>query len=71
MKAIDVVAKESAGKEKKEVNMTLTLMKDKVTKNKVVRFSDGNGHNLYLQPDEVKALGEPEAIKVTIAKNGK
>jgi hypothetical protein len=51
--------------------MNLVLKKDKVTKNKVVRYSDGEGHNIYLQPEEVKGLGEPEVVKVTIAKEGK
>lgn len=48
--------------------MEFTLTKDKVTKNGVVRFNDGNGHNIYLQPEEVDKLKNPEAIKVTIAK---
>ena len=46
--------------------MELTLTKDKVTKNKIVRYADDNNHNIYLQPDEVKELGSPEAIAVTI-----
>ena len=46
--------------------MELTLVKDKVTKNKVVRFADGENHNIYLQPDEVQSLGNPETIKVSI-----
>ena len=46
--------------------MELILTQDKVTKNKVVRFADSKNHNLYLQPEEVEALGNPEAIKVTI-----
>jgi len=46
--------------------MELRLTKDKVTKNKVVRFADGENHNIYLQPDEVQALGNPETVKVTI-----
>ena len=46
--------------------MELILTKDKVTKNKVVRFADGENHNIYLQPDEVQALGNPESVKVTI-----
>ena len=48
--------------------MEVVLTKDKVTKNGVVRFNDGNGHNIYLQPDEVKALGDPNAVKVTITR---
>jgi len=48
--------------------MELVLTKDKVTKNGVVRFNDGNGHNIYLQPEEVKDLGDPNAIKVAITK---
>lgn len=46
--------------------MELRLVKDKVTKNKVVRYSDGKNHNIYLQPDEVEALGYPEAIQITV-----
>ena len=46
--------------------MDLTLTQDKVTKNGVVRFNDGDGHNIYLKPEEVKKLGNPNAIKVTI-----
>lgn len=48
--------------------MDLILEKDKVTKNKVVRYGDGNSHNIYLKPEEVEALGNPEAIHVTIEK---
>jgi len=46
--------------------MELILSQDKVTKNKVVRFADGENHNIYLQPDEVQSLGNPETVKVTI-----
>jgi len=46
--------------------MELILSQDKVTKNKVVRFADGENHNIYLQPDEVQALGNPQSIKLTV-----
>ena len=46
--------------------MELTLVKDKVTKNGVVRYGDADNHNIYLKPEEVDKLGNPEAIKVTI-----
>jgi hypothetical protein len=48
--------------------MDITLTKDKVTKNGVVRFGDGDGHNIYLQKEEVQSLDNPSAIKVTISK---
>jgi len=67
VKAVDVIAKEAENKTKKEEsNMKLTLKKDKVTKNKVVRYADGDGHNIYLQPEEVGKLGNAETIVVTI-----
>lgn len=46
--------------------MELTLEKDKVTRNGVVRYGDGSGHNLYLQPWEVKSLGNPTTIHAEI-----
>ena len=46
--------------------MELRLVKDKVTKNGIVRYGDGNGHNIYLQPAEAEALGSPEAVRVTV-----
>jgi hypothetical protein len=66
MKAVDIIAKEADNKTKKEESMKLTLKKDKVTKNKVVRYADGDNHNIYLQPEEVEKLGNPEVIAVTI-----
>lgn len=47
--------------------MVLHLTRDKVTKNGIVRYSDGNGHNIYLTPTEVAELGAPAIIHVTIA----
>ena len=47
--------------------MELVLVKDKVTKNGVVRFGDADNHNIYLKPEEVRELKNPEAIAVTIA----
>lgn len=49
--------------------MELKLVKDKVTKNGVVRFGDADNHNIYLKPPEVAELGDPQAIKVTIEKD--
>ena len=46
--------------------MEFTLIKDKVTKNGVVRYGDADNHNIYLKPDEVQELGTPAAITVTI-----
>jgi hypothetical protein len=48
--------------------MELTLVKDKVTKNGVVRYGDADNHNIYLKPDEVHQLDNPSAIAVTIEK---
>jgi len=48
--------------------MDLTLTKDKTTKNGVVRFGDGDGHNIYLQPEEVQSLNNPTTIKVSVSK---
>lgn len=48
--------------------MGLILEKDKITKNGISRYGDGNNHNIYLQPKEVEALGNPSAIHVTIEK---
>ena len=46
--------------------LTLTLIKDKVTKNGVVRYGDTDNHNLYLKPDEVQSLGQPDTITITV-----
>jgi len=43
----------------------LVLPKDKVTPGGKVRYGDGN-HNIYLMPDEVKELGSPDSIFITI-----
>lgn len=48
--------------------MELKLVKNKVTKNGVIRFGDADNHNIYLKPDEVVTLGNPEVIAVTIKK---
>lgn len=50
--------------------MELTLVKDKVTKNGVVRYGDADNHNIYLKPGEVQELGNPTIIKNTIEKVG-
>lgn len=50
--------------------MKFTLIKDKVTKNGVVRYGDADNHNIYLKPDEVGKLDNAQAITVTIEKNG-
>jgi hypothetical protein len=49
--------------------MVLILEKDKVTKNKVVRFADSANHNIYLKEDEVAELGDPTRLKVTLEKS--
>lgn len=48
-------------------SLVFTLAEDKVTKNDVHRFNDGNGHNIYLQPDELKKIGNPKKVKLTVA----
>jgi hypothetical protein len=49
--------------------MVLILTKDKITKNKVVRYADEANHNLYLKPDEAAELDNPESLKVTLEKS--
>jgi len=46
--------------------LVLILDKDKVTKNKVVRYADGANHNIYVQPEEVEELGLGDKLKVTL-----
>jgi hypothetical protein len=46
--------------------MKLTLKKDKVTKNGVVRYGDVDNHNIYLKPEEVEKLGSPETVELSI-----
>ena len=52
--------------------MEATMTAGKVTKNGYVRFEeaktegDPHGKNIYLSPLEVKELGDPKTIKVTI-----
>lgn len=48
--------------------MKLVLTKDKVTKNGFVRFGDADNHNIYLKPEEVQKLDNPNSLKVTIEK---
>jgi hypothetical protein len=48
--------------------MELILVKDKVTKNSKVRYGDTDNHNIYFAPEEVRELGNPVVIKVTIEK---
>ena len=59
---------EEANTEKEVPKMELTLTKNKVTPNGKVRYGDADNHNIYLTPEEVKSLAEPQAIKVTISK---
>jgi hypothetical protein len=47
--------------------MELVLTQNKETKNGVIRFADADGHNIYLKPSEVNALGSPKSIKVSIS----
>ncbi len=49
--------------------MVIKMKRNKVTPNLVSRYSDGFGHNLYLTAEEVKALGNPDAITITISVN--
>lgn len=52
-----------------EDTITITLHKGKETKNGYIRYEEGSeGHakNIYLSPDDVKKLGSPESITVTI-----
>lgn len=46
--------------------MELVLIKNKVTKNGKVRFGDDNNHELYLAPEEVTQLTNPQAILVKV-----
>ena len=54
--------------------MKVTMSAGKVTKNGYVRFeeakTEGDPHskNIYLSPKEVKELGDPKTIEVTIEK---
>ncbi len=47
--------------------MEFILEKDKDTKN-TTRYADTKGHNIYISNEEVKALGSPKVIKVSIEK---
>lgn len=48
--------------------MELVLVKNKVTKNGIVRYGDADNHNIYLKEAEAHELGSPQAIKVTLEK---
>ena len=45
--------------------MEIVMRQDKVTKG-AIRFGDDAGHNLYFRKEEVAAMGNPQAIKVTV-----
>lgn len=47
--------------------MEIIMTKDKTTKN-TVRYADGDGHNIYLNGDDLAVLGNPEKVKITIEK---
>ena len=50
-----------------EKQMVLRLVKDKVTKNDVIRYADSDGHNIYLKPEDVKRLGgDTGTIRITM-----
>lgn len=52
--------------------IVITMKAGKVTKNGFVRFeepkaeNDPHSKNLYLSPGDVKALSDPQTIKVTV-----
>lgn len=50
----------------KKVTLTLEHNTDKELKKGKRVYRDDNSHNIYLQGDEVKKLGEPDKVKVTI-----
>lgn len=41
------------------------MTKDKTTPG-TVRYSDGNGHNLYFKKSEAEEMGNPDTITVTV-----
>lgn len=45
--------------------MKIKMIKDKETKG-AIRYSDGDGHNIYLKKDEAAKLGTPDSVEVTI-----
>jgi len=47
-------------------SLVVKMQEDKITKNKVRRFTDSDGHNIYLQPEEWSELGKPVHVKVTV-----
>lgn len=56
----------------KDKTVKLTLEKDtsKTLNKGKVRYKDENNHNIYLQGDEVKKLGDPDEVEVTIKQAG-
>lgn len=48
------------------VVITLTYDSEKALRDGKRRYSDEDGHNLYLQGEEVQALGGPSVIKLVI-----
>lgn len=50
----------------KKVVLTLEHNTEKTLKKGKRVYKDENSHNIYLQGDEVKKLGEPDTIKCTL-----
>ena len=48
------------------VEITMTWDDHKNLRDGKRRYSDSDGHNLYLMGPEVEKLGEPDAIVVTV-----
>jgi hypothetical protein len=55
-----------AGTQQKTVELTLTHDTKKVLKAGKRRYSDADGHNLYLTGDEVHDIDSPDAIEITV-----
>lgn len=50
----------------KPISLRLTHDTGKSLKAGKRRYSDADGHNLYLDGDEVKDLGAPGSIRITV-----
>lgn len=49
-----------------QVSLTLTHDTQKELKGGKRRYSDADGHNIYLTGEEVKELGSPSSVTLTV-----